>query len=180
MTAAIPQMKDQFRAHVDWIERQLGDGRQWLLNGFSLADINAYMNVWYALGNLPGLEAMLRQFPHVLAWVARVKAVGHGERSEMSSQDALELAAAATPQSPVFADPNDPNGRKPGDRVSVTPDDYGKVAVVGEIVSLSGATHRNPPPRRTGRRHRRTFSTCRIYRHRRVMTADVIIELKMT
>jgi hypothetical protein len=55
----------------------------------------------------------------------------------MSSQDALELAAAATPQSPAFADPNDPNGRKPGDRVSVTPDDYGKVAVVGEIVSLS-------------------------------------------
>jgi glutathione S-transferase len=137
MTAAIPQMKDQFRAHVDWIERQLGDGREWLLNGFSLADINAYMNVWYALGNLAGLEAMLRQFPLVLAWVARVKAVGHGERSEMSSQDALELAAAATPQSPVFADPNDPNGRKPGDRVSVTPDDYGKVAVIGEIVSLS-------------------------------------------
>ena len=137
MTAAIPQMKDQFRAHVDWIERQLGDGREWLLNGFSLADINAYMNIWYALGNLAGLETMLRQFPQVWAWVARMKAVGHGGRSEMSSQQALELAAAATPQSPAFADPDDPNGRKPGDKVSVTPDDYGKVAVVGEIVSLS-------------------------------------------
>jgi glutathione S-transferase len=137
MTAAIPQMKDQFRAHVDWIERQLDDGREWLLSNFSLADISAYMNVWYAQRNLAGFEPMLSQFPQVLAWVARMKAVGHGERSEMSSPDALELAAAATPQSPSFADPNDPNGRKPGDKVSVTPDDYGKVAVVGEIVSLS-------------------------------------------
>jgi glutathione S-transferase len=31
MKAAIPQMRDQFRAHVGWIEAQLGDGREWLL-----------------------------------------------------------------------------------------------------------------------------------------------------
>ena len=30
MTAAIPQMRDQFRAHVQWIEAQLGDGRNWM------------------------------------------------------------------------------------------------------------------------------------------------------
>jgi glutathione S-transferase len=137
MTRAIPQMKDQFRAHADWIERQLGEGRSWLLGDLSLADISAYMNIWYAQGNLGGFETMLRQFPRLLAWVARIKALGHGARSEMSSAEALQLASAATPQSPVFADPNDPNGRKPGDKVSVTPDDYGKVAVTGEIVSLS-------------------------------------------
>jgi glutathione S-transferase len=137
MTRAIPQMNDQFRAHADWIERQLGDGREWLLDAFSLADISAYMNVWYAQSNLSGFDPMLRRFPLLTAWAARIKAVGHGARSEMSSQDALDLATAATPQSAVFADPDDPNGRKPGDRVSVTPDDYGKVAVTGEIVSLS-------------------------------------------
>jgi len=47
MKAAIPQMMDQFRAHVDWIEAQLGDGRKWLLGDPSLADVNAYMNIWY-------------------------------------------------------------------------------------------------------------------------------------
>jgi glutathione S-transferase len=31
MKAAIPQMRDQLRAHVGWIEAQLGDGREWLL-----------------------------------------------------------------------------------------------------------------------------------------------------
>lgn len=137
MTAAIPQMKDQFRAHVDWIETQLDDGRDWLLKSFSLVDINAYMNIWYAQGNLDGFTAILGRFPRVMQWAARVNAVGHGTRSEMSTADALDLAARATPQTPVMADSNDPNGRKPGDRVSVMPDDYGKIAVTGEIVSLS-------------------------------------------
>ena len=36
-----------------------------------------------------------------------------------------------------MADPIDPSGRKPGDRVEVMPDDYGKVRVRGEIVALS-------------------------------------------
>src|SRR3981189_3269884 len=30
MTAAIPQMRDQVRAHMQWMETQLGDGRPWM------------------------------------------------------------------------------------------------------------------------------------------------------
>src|ERR1700745_2172452 len=30
MTAAIPQMRDQFRAHLQWIDAQLGDGRSFI------------------------------------------------------------------------------------------------------------------------------------------------------
>jgi hypothetical protein len=67
----------------------------------------------------------------------RIRGIGHGARTEMSSTEALELAARSTPESPSFGDPADPNGRKPGDRVGVLPDDYGKVPVHGEIVSLS-------------------------------------------
>jgi glutathione S-transferase len=36
MRAAIPQMRDQLRAQLGWIEAQLGDGRQWVLGDFSL------------------------------------------------------------------------------------------------------------------------------------------------
>ena len=137
MKAAVPQMRDQFRAHIDWIEAQLGDGRPWLLGAFSLADVNAYMNLWYARQSLAALDEIMTHFPRVTAWETRIRAIGHGTRTEMSSADALALAARSAPESPVFADPADPNGRKPGDRVSVTPDDYGKVPVRGEIVSLS-------------------------------------------
>ena len=55
----------------------------------------------------------------------------------MTTAAALDMAAAATPQTAILADPHDPNGRKPGDRVEVMPDDYGKVKVAGEIVALS-------------------------------------------
>lgn len=137
MTAALPQMRDQFRAHVAWIEAQLSDGRSWLLGQFSLADVNAYMNVWYVRAHISELDDVLAQFPRTLAWEERIQAIGHGTRTEISPEDALAVAARASPLSPRLADPNDPNGRRPGDRVSVVPDDYGKVEVSGEIVSLS-------------------------------------------
>ena len=138
MKSAIPQMRDQFRSHVQWIDAQLGDGRMWL-NGdkTSLIDINAYMNFWYVRTNLPNSDEMLAEFGRASAWEGRMRSIGHGERSEMSTAEALDVAASATPQTAIMPDPSDPNGRKPGDRVEVAPDDYGKVKVSGEIVALS-------------------------------------------
>jgi glutathione S-transferase len=145
MRAAMPQSRDQFRAHIGWIEAQLEDGRPWLLgDGLSLADISAYMIVWHlrtsltdAAIDVAGLEPIFRSAPRTLAWERRIKAIEHGTRAELSEEEALTIAAVATPQTPVEADPGDPNGRKPGDRVSIVPDDYGKVEVTGTIVSLS-------------------------------------------
>ena len=48
-----------------------------------------------------------------------------------------QSAARAAPTTAELADPDDPNGRKPGDQVQVMPDDYGKIGVRGEIVALS-------------------------------------------
>jgi glutathione S-transferase len=137
MKAAAPQMRDQYRAHAGWIEAQLADGREWLLGEFSLADINAYMNVWYARARLPSADEILAKFPHTLAWERRLRSIGHGARSELSPEEALEIATQASPQTSVQHDPGDPNGRQPGDLVAVLPDDYGKVEVRGEILSLS-------------------------------------------
>jgi glutathione S-transferase len=139
MASAIPQMRDQFRAHGQWIEAQLGDGRNWMCGDrASLCDINAYMNIWYLRAGLPGeADRLLAEFNRTRAWETRMRAVGHGQRSEMSTAAALDIAAGATPQTAVLPDPDDPNGRKPGDRVEVMPDDYGRIKVSGEIVALS-------------------------------------------
>jgi glutathione S-transferase len=138
MTAAIPQMRDQFRAHLAWIDAQLCDERVWLAgNAPSLLDINAYMNVWYARANMPNADALFAEFDHARAWAGRLRAIGHGTRIEMTAANALAIAANATPETEELSDPNDPNGRKPGDRVEVMPDDYGKIRVAGEIVALS-------------------------------------------
>ena len=61
-------------------------------------------------------------------------AFGHGERNEMSTQQALEIAKAAQPATAPAADFSDPAGRRPGQKVTVTPDDYGKDPVKGELV----------------------------------------------
>lgn len=138
MTAAIPQMRDQFRAHLQWIETQLADGRAWMAGDKAgLYDVNAYMNVWYVRAHLANAGEMLAEFRHVCAWETRMRAVGHGRSSEISTSAALEIGARATPRTAEQSDPNDPNGRKPGDRVEVMPDDYGKIKVSGEIVALS-------------------------------------------
>lgn len=139
MTAAIPQMRDQFRAHLDWIDRQLADGRNWLLGTEpSLLDINAYMNVWYVRSNMEDAEALIGGFRNVRTWEERVKAIGHGDRQrEITPPEALEIAREARPLTPMRADAADPNGLKPDDVVAVVPDDYGKIPVTGTIVSLS-------------------------------------------
>jgi len=139
MNSAIPQMRDQFRAHLAWIETQFGDGRKWLDGDKpSLIDVHAYMNIWYVHNNLAhAADALLAEFPKTKAWGAQLRAVGHGRRTEMSTSEALAIAMSATPETAELADPNDPNGRKPGDRVEVLPDDYGKIKVGGEIVALS-------------------------------------------
>ena len=145
MRSAIPQMRDQFRAHISWIEAQLDDGRPCLLGeDLSLADIHAYMIVWHvrtgltdAAAEVAGLDPIFRSAPRTLTWERRMEAIGHGVRAEMSEEAALDIAMAAAPQTSIEADANDPNGRKPGDHVAIVPDDYGKVEVRGTIVSLS-------------------------------------------
>jgi glutathione S-transferase len=138
MKAAIPQMRDQFRAHLAWIDTQLGDERTWISGETpSLCDVDAYMNLWYLRNSLENSDEMFAEFDHARAWAGRLRAVGHGSRTELSSAEALEIAARAAPETEELHDPNDPNGRKVGDKVEVMPDDYGKVRVAGEVVALS-------------------------------------------
>src|SRR5580692_598897 len=76
MRAAIPQMRDQLRAQLGWIEAQLSDGRKWLLGEFGLADVSAYMNVWYVRSNLTaeedqavaGVDKIFAALKQVAAW----------------------------------------------------------------------------------------------------------------
>jgi hypothetical protein len=79
----------------------------------------------------------LGELPKLRAWMQRMERLGQGQPSELSAQEALEIARAATPQVGERADANDPFGRKPGMRVQVTPDDIGRDPVVGELLALS-------------------------------------------
>ena len=55
----------------------------------------------------------------------------------MTTGEALDVARDAQPDTTPRPDPGDPNGRRPGDRVAVFPDDYGRDPVIGELVAHS-------------------------------------------
>jgi glutathione S-transferase len=138
MKAAAPFMIDQLRAQLDWYETMLGDGRQFLFGAHAtLADLAAYHPCWFMRRNTDAAAAPLAEFPRVLAWMERVRAIGHGTPEDMDSHEALAIAKDASPQRRAAQDPHDPLGRKSGDLVDVTPDDTGRDPVRGELVSSS-------------------------------------------
>jgi glutathione S-transferase len=139
MTAALPHHRVQVRAHLGFIEAQLKDGaRNWLLGEFSLADVSAYMNLWYVRSNLAdGADALLAGFPATRDWEQRLRAIGHGRRTDISPRDALDIASRGKHASPEASDPADPSGCKVGDKAAVFADEFVKTEIVGEIVSLS-------------------------------------------
>jgi glutathione S-transferase len=136
MKAAVPNLLDQLRAHFDWLNQMLTDGRSFLQgSAASLADLAAYHPVWFLQQNFGPLAAPLDGFPRLLSWAERVAAIGHGRRSPMTSEQALDVARAATSIASATPDPRDPVGRKPGQTVTVTPDDTGRDSVIGELVA---------------------------------------------
>jgi glutathione S-transferase len=129
-----PSRLDHIRAKLDLLDRQLADGRAYLLGeAASLADLSAYHPLW-ALRAVPATQPLFEPFRHLPAWMDRIAAFGHGERREMDSREAVEVARAATPATQSARDPGDPNGRNPGDRIQIFPEAYGRDPVVGELV----------------------------------------------
>ena len=138
MAAGLPHHRDQFRSHAALIEAQLAHGGNWLLDDFSLIDAGCYMNIWYLRSNLPEFaDELLAEFPRLREWEQRVRSLGHGTRTELSGQDALAIAAKATPAIPATEVTRDFGGRKIGDRVTVSADEPVKTPIEGEIASLS-------------------------------------------
>jgi glutathione S-transferase len=133
----IPHLYTQLRAHAAFIEAQLSDGRPYLLaTRPGLADINAYFVVWMARGFVPPVAALFAPFAHMEKWEKRMAALGHGCRSEIEASQALQISRSSTPEPAGGVDASDPLQLRAGARVTVTPDDYGKVAVTGELVTL--------------------------------------------
>jgi len=136
MQAALPNALDQLRAHFDWLDRMLADGRLFLQGSAAgLADLAAYHPVWFLRQRIGPQAAPLDGFPRLLEWAERVATIGHGQRSPMTAEQALDVARAATSIASATPDPRDPAGRKPGLTVTVTPDDTGRDPVIGELVA---------------------------------------------
>jgi glutathione S-transferase len=136
LMAAVPNLLDQLRAHFDGLDQMLIDGRSFLQgSAASVADLAAYHPIWFLKQNFGPMAAPLDRFPRLLSWAERMTAMGHGRRSAMTSKKALDVARDAWSIVSATPDPQDPSGRKPGETVTVTPDDTGRDPVIGQLVA---------------------------------------------
>jgi glutathione S-transferase len=138
--SARPILVDQLRAHFTFLDDMLKQDPFLLGKQPSLADLAAYHPVWFIAKNCAKETSPLNEYPRIVEWMARMAALGHGKATPMKAAEALEVAKAAKPSLAASTDPNDPAGRKAGQRVKVTPSEFGRVPVVGEIVSSSAET----------------------------------------
>jgi len=132
-----PILVDRLRAQLGHLEEMLQSNPFLLGKEASLADFAAHHPLWFVAKNCAKQTSPLNQYPRIEEWMARMGAIGHGKMTPMKAAEALEVAKATKPEIAARADPHDPAGRQIGQRVRVTPDDFGRVPVSGEIAALS-------------------------------------------
>ncbi|MEM8660974.1 MAG: glutathione S-transferase family protein, partial [Pseudomonadota bacterium] len=121
----------QLRRHLHTLEMQFGDNRQFLVGSeCSPADFAVYHPLWSL--ELQGTMAELAHFPKTTAWFDRMSAFGHGEREEITAQQALVEAANSKPATlPESVRPDDDFAI--GKRVKLRFEAYNGGSVRGEL-----------------------------------------------
>ncbi|MEO1490770.1 MAG: glutathione S-transferase [Pseudomonadota bacterium] len=131
--ADLPHLAAQMRAHIGWVDQRLATGRKFMLGDApGLPDVLVWHVVWFLAGRWADGPAFLDQFEQIGPWRTRMEALGSGNSQPLSAEDALTLARDTEIATPEAADPGDPQGIAPGQRISVAPDlDGGEQAVEG-------------------------------------------------
>lgn len=146
MTTGLPTWRAQYRAQAALIEAQLAHGGDFLFGDFSAADAHAYMNLWYVRANLPDqADALLNECPLTLTWERRMRALGHGTRSDINGADALKIANDSQPAPIAHAATETFPAGTP---VIVEADEPVKTPISGELIALNAneiAISRNDP-----------------------------------
>ena len=122
------------RPQIKWLASMLEDGQPYLLGAEPcIADFAAYHVVWFFRGRHIDCRAELDPYPKIIAWRDRMAAIGHGQRSEMSADEALTIARAATPAAPRPSDPQE-GDPLPGQGARIRATDNARDWIEGEVL----------------------------------------------
>lgn len=98
----------------------------------NIADFSAYHGLWFIQDVAE--VSYIDNYPSVTAWMGRIKAFGHGMRTEISAERAIEMATVQEAR-PLPTDNQDE--KLIGRLASISPSDYGKDPVRGVLVANS-------------------------------------------
>jgi glutathione S-transferase len=130
----VEQARHQWPVFMARLEQQLQrEEGDFLFGQPSLADLSLAHCLWFVKGT-PVTAPLVDQYPAVAAWLGRVLGFGHGASSEMTAEQALEVARLAQPAALPSDAFTDPNGFALGEQVTIAAVDYGVDPVEGELV----------------------------------------------
>jgi glutathione S-transferase len=112
-----------------------------------VADFALYHVLW-PVWKVADTRAMLAPFPKTEAFVARMAAIGNGKSTEISAQQALEIAKGARAELIAKPEAVETGGIALGETVAVMPVDYALDPVKGELLTCSAteiAVRRSDP-----------------------------------
>lgn len=134
----MPHTLAQFRAQIDWVETRLASGRPFLLGDApGMPDVLVWFIYWFVRERYSEQAAFFAEFERLLAWAERMEGLGYGTQSAMTAAEALAVAKKAEPRTQQKADPRDPQGLAPGQRVTVQPTtDSLEKAIEGALLSV--------------------------------------------
>jgi glutathione S-transferase len=133
ITLMAPDARNQLRAFLDLLDRQLAHSPFLLGKSFSLADAACFHPVWFLRAE-PTAFSHAQKFSNLMRWFERIDAMGDGDVKEMEPAEALKIARDSSPVTAVDVQPADPDTIAAGAQVAVTPDDYGFDPVAGRLV----------------------------------------------
>ena len=114
-----------FRSYLRRLSTMVEEQSYLLGNAPCVADFSAYHPLWFCRVINPAMAGIFEATPHILEWMDRMAAIGHGTSSRISSTDAIAVAAAAEPE-PLTDDifQNEHNIEL-GSRVTVAAESFG-------------------------------------------------------
>ena len=125
----------QLKAHLAALNAQLAQGGPWLFGAAPcIADFSVGHCLWFIRLARP-VAHLLDDYPAIVPWLDRLLSIGHHQRSEMGSAEAIAVAAGAAGHAPVAVAPG--LGFDAGQAVSVFATDYGSDPVAGALVGLT-------------------------------------------
>jgi glutathione S-transferase len=133
--ATAADARAQLATYLAWLESMLDVSGAFLLGAQPcIADFSVAHSLWY-VRRAPPVAPVLDPFAKLLGWSERVAAFGHGMREELSSSEALAVAARASVYAPVQVEVG--QGFEAGMPVTVAATDYATDLVSGALVGLT-------------------------------------------
>lgn len=144
----MPITRSSLATHIDYLEQQLQDGRNWLFDTAepSYADVSTHMTLAWSRSFRTVREVFDKNvFPHVVSWMERFDAIVKQCSVKVKINDIEATEARNRITSSTLHDSSVGFDHKEAERLSlsldtivaVAPDDTGKIPTVGKLVVLS-------------------------------------------